>query len=74
VTGWLDVTTSLRIPDDLSASLAVAEGLVGATVDEWLDYCGMFERAGRPVKLSQPNEYQGLLDQSINVIAFDLTG
>ena len=48
------------IPSDLSARLAVAEGLIGASDDEWLDYCGMFARAARPVKLSQIKEYKGL--------------
>ena len=49
------------IPDDLSARLSVAEGLIGASDDEWLDYCGMFARAARPVKLSQCTDYKGLL-------------
>ena len=58
--GWLDVADTVFIPSDLSARLAVAEGLMGASDDEWLDYCGMFARAARPVKLSQISEYKGL--------------
>jgi len=58
--GWLDAAETLIIPDDLSARLTVAEGLEGATDDEWLDYCGMFARAARSVKLSQFTDYKGL--------------
>jgi len=58
--GWLDVADIVFIPDDLSAAFSVAEGLKDASDDEWLDYCGMFARAARPVKLSQFTEHKGL--------------
>ena len=51
--GWLNVAEVVHIADDVTARLSVAEGLTGASDDEWLDYCGMYERAARPVKLSQ---------------------
>jgi len=52
--GWLNVSEVVHIPDDLATTrLSVAEGLTGASDDEWLDYCGMYERAARPVRLSQ---------------------
>lgn len=55
------------IPSDLSARLSVAEGLVDASDDEWLDYCGMFERAARPVKLADFTDYQGLNTNCVTV-------
>jgi len=54
------VKGTVLIPDDLSAKLSVAEGLTGACEDEWLDYCGMFARAARPVKLSQFSNHKGI--------------
>ena len=57
--GWLDVSNDVIIPDDLAARLSVAEGLIGASDDEWLDYSGMYERAARPAKHSQFTSYEG---------------
>ena len=57
--GWLDATDTRLIPDDLTTRLSVAEGLDGANDDEWLDYCGMFARAARPVKMSHFTHYTG---------------
>lgn len=62
LSGWLDVSETVFMPDDLSARLCVAEGLVGASDDEWLDYCGMFARAARPVKLSPITHYKGTVN------------
>ena len=62
--GWLDAAEMLIIPDDLSARLAVAEGLEGASDEEWQDYRGMFARAARSVNPSQFNDYQGTLNFS----------
>ena len=59
--GWLDVDDVVVIPGDVSARLSVAEGLAGASDEEWIDYRGMYERAARSLKLSQFTASQGKL-------------
>ena len=70
VEGWLDASERLVIPDDLSTLFSVAEGLEGASDDEWMDYRGMYARSARSVKLSQFIDYKlGLYLSSLSTSA-----
>lgn len=59
--GWLDSNEIVMIPEDLKATFNVACGLKEASVDEWKDYCGMFERTARHLKFSTITGFQGII-------------
>ncbi|KAI0210352.1 hypothetical protein LSAT2_004911 [Lamellibrachia satsuma] len=47
--GWIDQSRVLTIPSFLGTEFATAEGMRGATNDEWTDYKNMFSRSVRHV-------------------------
>ena len=47
--GWIDQSQVLTIPSCLGTEFAVAEGMRGATRDEWADYKNMFSRSVRHI-------------------------
>jgi len=58
-TGWLNTTRIHIIPEELNVSFRLATGLRDEDDDEWADFCGMFARAGRAVKLDTHATYSG---------------
>lgn len=49
LSGWIDQSRVLTIPSFLGTEFATAEGMRGATNDEWTDYKNMFSRSVRHV-------------------------
>lgn len=59
VTGWLDSSSIVLIPDDLRPSFNVALGLKDGTPEEWKDFSGMFARSARHIQFSVVKGYDG---------------
>lgn len=59
ITGWLNSSSIVLIPDDLRPAFSVALGLKDGTAEEWKDFSGMFARSARHIQFSAVKGYDG---------------